>query len=142
MSDNALRNRPPLNWLGELSAQGGGEPAVDIKLNGTAIFVDGARILALAAGVTATNTNERLLEAGAQRGIPAAELRGWSDAFDYLQLVRLRAQHRRGNSAMPATGNANLVPLADLSEVDRRILKEAMRQARKLQQRLELDYPG
>jgi signal-transduction protein with cAMP-binding, CBS, and nucleotidyltransferase domain len=34
------------------------------------------------------------------------------------------------------------VPLDDLSELDRRILKEALRQCRKLQQRLEVDYPG
>jgi signal-transduction protein with cAMP-binding, CBS, and nucleotidyltransferase domain len=39
-------------------------------------------------------------------------------------------------------GNPNVVPLAELSALDRRILKEAMRQVRKLQQRLELDYPG
>jgi Putative nucleotidyltransferase substrate binding domain len=29
-----------------------------------------------------------------------------------------------------------------LPDLDRRILKEAMRQIRKVQQRLELDYPG
>jgi signal-transduction protein with cAMP-binding, CBS, and nucleotidyltransferase domain len=34
------------------------------------------------------------------------------------------------------------VPLAELSDLDRRILKEAMRQIRKLQQRLEVDSPG
>ncbi|HEX4882537.1 MAG TPA: DUF294 nucleotidyltransferase-like domain-containing protein [Casimicrobiaceae bacterium] len=141
MSDNALRNRPPLNWLGELAAQGD-VPSIDVKMNGTALFVDGARILALAAGVTATNTGERLMTAGVARGIPEGELRGWSGSFDYLQLVRLRTQHRRAAGALPPVDNPNLVPLADLTEVDRRILKEAVRQARKLQQRLELDYPG
>ncbi|GIK85783.1 MAG: CBS domain-containing protein [Burkholderiales bacterium] len=142
MSDNALRSRPPLNWLGELAPQGGDADGIDVKLNGTALFVDAARILALAAGITATNTAERLLAAGPLRGIPAAELRGWCDAFEYLQLVRLRTQHRRASGALPPAGNPNLVPLSDLSEVDRRIVKEAMRQAKKLQQRLELDYPG
>ena len=68
MSDNALRSRPPLNWRGDLAATSGDEPGVDIKLSGTALFVDAARILALAAGVTATNTGERLLQAGALRG--------------------------------------------------------------------------
>jgi CBS domain-containing protein len=142
MSDNALRSRPPLNWLGDIAVQGGNEPGIDIKMNGTAIFVDGARILALATGVTATNTNERLQLAGAAHGIPEAELRGWSDSFDYLQLVRLRTQHRRASGALAPSDNANHVPLADLSEVDRRILRESLRQAKKLQQRLELDYPG
>jgi len=142
MSDNALRSRPPLNWLGDIAAQGGDEPGIDIKMTGTAIFVDGARILALAAGVTATNTNERLQQAAAARGIPDAELRAWSDSFDYLQLVRLRTQHRRGSGALKPADNPNHVPLADLSEVDRRILRESLRQAKKLQQRLEVDYPG
>ncbi len=92
--------------------------------------------------MTATNTNERLLQAGAQRGIPERELRAWVDAFNHLQLVRLRTQHRRAAGVLPPSDNPNLVPLSDLSEVDRRILKETMRQAKRLQQRLELDYPG
>jgi CBS domain-containing protein len=138
MSDNALRSRPPLNWLGEIAAQGGDEPGIDIKMNGTAIFVDGARILALAAGVTATNTGERLQQAG----VAESEQRAWSDSFDYLQLVRLRTQHRRASGVLAPSDNANHVPLADLSAVDRRILREALREAKKLQQRLEVDYPG
>jgi CBS domain-containing protein len=142
MSDNALRSRPPLNWRGDLAATAGDEPGVDLKLGGAALFVDAARILALAAGVTATHTGERLLQAGALRGIPEGEVRTWCDAFDYLQLVRLRTQHRRASGALPPADNANLVPLSDLSEVDRRIVRESMRQAKKLQQRLELDYPG
>jgi len=45
-------------------------------------------------------------------------------------------------SASSPSPNPNLVALDDLADLDRRILKEAMRQVRKLQQRLELDYPG
>jgi CBS domain-containing protein len=146
MSDNALRNRPPLNWRGELQAAEGdsGVEGVDLKMSGSVPFVDAARIFALAAGITATNTVERLVQAAAKRGIPAPEVPVWCDAFEYVQLLRLREQHRR----MAAEGrngdadNANVVPLATLSDLDRRILKEAMRQIRKVQQRLELDYPG
>jgi CBS domain-containing protein len=147
MSDNALRNRPPLNWRGELasaSSDAQGE-RIDLKLNGSVPFVDAARILALAAGSTATNTVERLAEAGAKHGIPAGEIDAWRDAFEFIQLLRLREQHRRSARRAPdevEDGNPNSVPLATLSELDRRILKEAMRQIRKLQQRLELDYPG
>lgn len=141
MSDNALANRPPLNWLGELSTDADvhGEPAIDIKRAGSMPFTDGARILALATGVTATNTVERLREAAPRKGVPAEELGGWIDAFEFVQMLRLRTQHRRRDGG---DGNANAVVLADLSDLDRRILKEALRQARKLQQRLEADYPG
>jgi CBS domain-containing protein len=143
MSDNALVNRPPLNWLGELAASpdAGGSESIDLKLNGTVPFVDGARILALANGVTATNTVERFEQAGERRGIGSDEVRSWCDAFEYVQLLRLREQHRRGRAG-DSGSNPNRVELAQLSDLDRRILKEAMRQVRKLQQRLELDYPG
>jgi CBS domain-containing protein len=85
-----------------------------------------------------------LKESGAARGIPAAEIDAWCDAFEYVQLLRLREQHRRMEKAAPGRddANPNVVAVAMLPDLDRRILKEAMRQIRKMQQRLELDYPG
>ena len=146
MSDNALSNRPPLNWRGELRAaeDDSGVEVIDLKMSGSVPFVDAARIFALAAGVAATNTVQRLKEAGAARGIPAAEIDAWCDAFEYVQLLRLREQHRRREQAVPCNDdvNPNIVALAMLPDLDRRILKEAMRQIRKVQQRLEVDYPG
>jgi CBS domain-containing protein len=56
--------------------------------------------------------------------------------------MRLRAQHRRAQSYAGAADNPNEVALGDLSALDRRIINEAFRQARKVQQRLELDFPG
>jgi CBS domain-containing protein len=145
MSDNALRNRPPLNWRGELqpAEDTAGIEGIDLKMSGSVPFVDAARILALAGGITATGTVERLEQAVARRGLPESEARSFCDAFEYIQLLRLREQHRRASRADDgADANPNLVPLSELSDLDRRILKEALRQARKIQQRLEVDYPG
>jgi len=144
MSDNALTNRPPLNWFGELSGQSdaSGVEGIDLKMSGSVPFVDAARIFALATGVTATNTVDRLEAAGARKGVPAGEIRGWIDAFEYVQFLRLRTQHRRASGDIAGAGAANVVPLVDLSALDRRILKEALRQVRLVQQRLEVDYPG
>ncbi len=145
MSDNALRNRPPLNWWGELQTadDGSGVEGIDLKMSGSVPFVDAARIFALGGGIAATNTIERLEQAVAKRGFPATEARAFSDAFEFVQLLRLRAQHRRAaNRGDGPESNPNWVPLAELSELDRRILTEAMRQIRRIQQRLELDYPG
>jgi CBS domain-containing protein len=147
MSDNALANRAPLNWLGELrtAEDASGVEGIDLKMHGSVPFVDAARILALARGITATGTVERLQEAAAHGGLPTDEARSYGEAFEFVQMLRLRAQHRRraGDSAAPGNGeNANRVALANLSDLDQRILKEALRQARKLQQRLEVDYPG
>ena len=146
MSDNALRNRPPLNWWGELEAaeDGSGIEGIDLKMSGSVPFVDAARIFALAGAITATNTIERLEQAVAKRGLPAAEARAFCDAFEFVQLLRLRGQHRRGASEARdrTASNPNWVPFVELSDLDRRILTEAMRQIRRIQQRLELDYPG
>ena len=45
MAQNALRNTPRLNWRGALDPQlDGAHEWVDLKLNGTMIFVDAARL--------------------------------------------------------------------------------------------------
>jgi CBS domain-containing protein len=140
MADNALRNRAPLTVLGGIRAAGerNGEPAIDLKLNGSVPIVDAARIYALASGVTATSTSERLQRAGAELAIPAVEVRALVDAFDYIQLMRLRTQL----AAAPDDPNPNLVALSAIGEIDARVLKEAFRHARRAQSRLEMDYPG
>ena len=60
------------------------------------------------------------------------------EAFLFIQMLRLRRQaaadHRAGRAA------DNLIDPDELNEVDRRMLKESLRQARKLQTRLALDY--
>jgi len=58
------------------------------------------------------------------------------DGFHFILLLRLRCQLRLGDN--PAL--ANRVNPDELNELDRHILKEAFRQARKLQARLQLDY--
>jgi len=144
MSDNALRNRPPSaggvfeNMFGETMGQ-----PVDLKLSGTVPFVDAARIWSLAAGVGETNTSARLRRLIDLEKVPAGDVEGWIDAFEFLQLMRLRQQHRRGEEPADAQDdNPNRVDPRTLSPLDRRILKESFRQARKVQQRLELDFPG
>lgn len=143
MADNALRNRPGGGrgivdaLLGESS---GGR--IDFKLHGTVPFVDAARIWALAAGVMQTNTSERLRRLGELKRLPQQDIDAWVPSFEYLQLQRLRNQHRRAERYSGASDNPNEVDLADLSPLDRRVVNEAFRQARKVQQRLELDFPG
>ena len=75
---------------------------------------------------------QRLYAAAPSQRLPAKELEGWSEAFQFIQLLRLRLQHEgsAGNRLDPDT----------LNPLDRRILKESFRQARKLQTRLAMDY--
>jgi CBS domain-containing protein len=107
-------------------------------MNGTTPFVDGARILALTSGVRETNTLARLRGCADRKAIRQEEAAAWCDAYAFVLLQRMRthqAQQRAGR--LPAD---NRLDPDDLNELDRRILKEAFRQARKLQSRLKLDY--
>ena len=136
MADNALRHRPALNWRGALDPQvdKSGE-WIDLKLNGTAIFVDTARLYALAHGVGETGTVARFEGLQDVLKVPRDELRAWISAFEYLQMFRLRIQMEGSD-----LDNPNRVDLRTLDQIDRRILRESFRMARQLQQRLELDY--
>jgi CBS domain-containing protein len=138
LSDNALATEPPLNWLGNLSATAevNGKQVIDLKKYGVRPFVDAARVLALAHEITATNTVERLQALAEKDKVQANEVREWTDAFGFLQSLRLRAQEKNQVPDMP-----NAIALDALSPMDARILKECFRQARKLQQRLAADYP-
>ena len=129
----ALAHGAPLNWLGAIETGEGG--SIDLKMQGTALFVDAARIYALAQRVEATNTRERLEAAGTRLGVPRAEHEAWVGAFEFLQMLRLRVQLQGADGEHP-----NRLRVADLNDIDRRILKECFRVARGLQQRLHLDY--
>ena len=136
LAENSLRLKPALAWHGglETEADAAGRH-VDLKLHGTAVFVDAARLLALAAGVQALGTGERLVQAGASLGVPEHEREGWARAFEVLQMLRLRVQVQAGDG--PAT---NRVDVDKLDDIDRQLLREAMKVARRLQQRLALDW--
>ncbi len=137
---NALTRRPPLNWRGALEArEEHGRQLIDLKLQGTAIFVDAARLYALAHGIPETATRARLEGFARRIGIEPQEGEAWVSAFEYLQSLRLQVQLAEGDSAVAAE-QANLIDLVTLNDIDRRILKESMHIARRLQQRMELDY--
>jgi CBS domain-containing protein len=135
MALNALGRRVPLDWRGAIApdARGG----VDLKLQAAAIYTEAARIYALALGVAATGTRERLLATGAALGVPAGESQSWAGGFDFVQSLRLRVQVEAGETEAAAP---NHVRLGALSDLERRTLKEALRIAKLLQQRLRLDY--
>ncbi len=135
--ENSLQWKVPLNWFGSLETKElDGKNVIDIKLQGTAIVVDCARIYSLANGIGAVNTRERLAAIGRVLQVTEAESQAWIAAFEYLQTLRLAAQidgHSIG-------GNPNAVDVDQLNSVDRTILRESLSKVRNLQQHLELDY--
>ncbi len=139
MADNALRNTVPLNWRGLIETEEvQGRALLDLKMHGTVLFVDVARLYALAHGVAATNTRARFEAMARVLGVERVEYEAWISAFEFLQLLRLRVQLERRSEG--PSEHPNHVELASLNAIDRRVLKESFRLARRLQQRLELDY--
>ncbi len=136
MAANAVQVRPPLGLFGDIVGGEGG--TIDLKMQASRVFVDCARILALAGGVGAVSTAERLRACGPRLRMSEDDVASAVDAFQFVQMLRLRAQ----DSLDRGTGAAepNRLDPDSLNSLDRRILREALRQARKLQNRVALDY--
>lgn len=133
MAHEALRIEPPLGILRDFVLDDEGDYAgtIDLKRRGARLFVDAARVIGLATAVAHTGTAARIRVGGARIHVAPAECDAVVEAFYFIQLLRLRgAQGEASNHLDPST----------LNEVDRRILKECFRQARRLQTRVRLDY--
>ncbi len=139
MAANALQNSPPLGLIRDfrLSGEGAQANTIDLKFAGVTPFIDGARILALAHRVAATNTTDRLRGVAAVGGLDSDDVAAWIDAYDYIRLLRMRTNQRQD-----AAGEnlSNRIRPDSLSDLDRRILKEAFREAKRLQSKIALDY--
>ena len=139
MAQNAMQAKPALGTLREFSTEDvpNAPHSIDLKAYGVRVFVDVARIYALAQGLPQTNTVERLRAAGPSVRMSAAEIAATVDAFLFIQQLRLRHQASRDDLT---DATANRIDPDDLHELERHTLKESLRLARKLQKRLALDY--
>ncbi|MFA7557152.1 MAG: DUF294 nucleotidyltransferase-like domain-containing protein, partial [Hydrogenophaga sp.] len=139
MAQNALRNRPPLGLFRDFVVTSGGKHpnTIDLKIQGVTPFVDAARLIALTARVGETNTVARLQAAAERKAVNAADVTTWAESYHFIQLLRMRNHRRQAEQGQPLT---NHVDPDTLNELDRRILKEAFRQARKLQAKIALEY--
>ncbi|WP_374482660.1 DUF294 nucleotidyltransferase-like domain-containing protein [Zoogloea sp.] len=132
MAGNALSSGPPLGRIRDfvVDRRSG---LLDLKRDGSRPFVDAARILALACRIADTSTVGRLRAAGTALGWAPRDVAPLVEAFDFIQLLRLRRQKA-------ATHPPNLVAPAELNEMERVRLKESFRRGRHLQQLLALRY--
>ncbi len=141
MAANALQVRPPIGMLRDFVDADAEHPGtIDLKIYAARPFIDAARVFALANQVIATNTADRLRMASAKMRMSEDEVNAYVDAFHFVQLLRLRNQEVVDVAPPDAKPGPNRIRPDDLNELDRRILKEALRQARKLQSRLEMDF--
>jgi CBS domain-containing protein len=137
MAVNATQVEPPIGFIRDFTFDKNPDfpHTLDLKANGARLFVDAARILALANGIAETGTAQRL-RALAERGkLGRDDINAVIDGFFFIQQLRLRNQQ-----AGAAEGAANRVDPDTLNELDRLVLREAFKQAKKLQGRLQLEY--
>ena len=140
MADNALRQRPPVGRLREfvLTRQGNDKAAtLDLKVQGLTPFVDGARLLALANGIGACNTLERLRQLVAKGVIEPLDGAAYEEAYHFIQQTRMQQHQRQTRDNLPYS---NRLDPDNLNHLDRRILRESLRQAQRLQSSLALRY--
>lgn len=137
LAEQALTCTPALGWRGNFLFDGGKQypHSIDLKLHGARPFVDVGRVWSLANGVWATSTAARLRASGDALDRRPEETAAAVDAFHLIQRIRFRQQ-----LAAEEPGSVNRLDPVTLNDLDKLMLKEALKQAKTLQQRLKLDY--
>jgi CBS domain-containing protein len=139
MTENALMQTPPIGFFRDFVVDGDKEHpnTIDIKNSGVSLFVEAARVFALAKGVTCVNTKQRLLAVGELCKYSKSEINAWADAFSFLQSLRIRNQmeeRRDGGSSH------NRINPYDLNNLDRKFFLESLRQAGALQKCMASEF--
>ncbi|MCY1344903.1 sugar isomerase, KpsF/GutQ family [compost metagenome] len=139
LADNALRQRPPVGRFRDfvVARKGAEKDTLDLKIQGLTPFVDGARLLALAHGISACNTLERLRQLVAQEVVDAQDGAAFEEAYHFIQLTRMQQHQHQARQGLPYS---NRLDPDTLNHLDRRILRESFRQAQRLQSSLALRY--
>lgn len=141
LAENIMRFRPPLNWHGSIdTTEIEGVRTLDLKRQGTAVFVDAARFFSLVFGIDEVNTRRRFEAVAKRLSVEEQRRDAWVSAFEFLQMMRLRIQLDEGVAVPNLPDQPNVVNYDVLDNIDRRILKECFRVGRRLQQRIETEH--
>lgn len=136
LSAEALKRAPPLGLFRDFVVENkdGMPGTIDLKLSGVTLFVDAARVLGLRAGCKDSGTGLRLRQAAQAMRINASEAEAWVAAFHFLQMLRLRNQYELGQKGEKPH---NRIDPYRLNDMDRKMLIESLKQAKRLQKHLE-----
>ncbi|UAW96838.1 CBS domain-containing protein [Halopseudomonas nanhaiensis] len=139
LAQTALTHRPPIGRFRDfvVARSGAEKDTLDLKTQGLTPFVDGARVLALANGIAECNTLERLRRLRAAGIIEPLDADAYEEAYHFIQLIRMQQHQLQDRDNAPFS---NRIDPDTLNHLDRRILRESFRQARRLQASLALRY--
>jgi CBS domain-containing protein len=130
----ALWRRPPLGFLHHL--RGDHQGRIDLKAHGTAPIVDLARLLTLETGNPEVATIARL-QAAAEHGTAGTAAADLAAAFEYLQQLRL---HHQADQLAAGAAPDDAVPLAELTALQRRWLKDTAHLLHTCQKSVRIAY--
>ena len=141
LSDQCRAGRAPLSFFRNFIVERDGEHKnkLDIKEQGLTPFVNFARILALKHGVRETNTLARLHVLRKEKVLGEELWKQAVDAYEMQMQVRLIHQlHQIEGGVAPD----NYIDPADLSELDRRMLRESFAVIDRLHGMLKTIFPS
>lgn len=139
LAQNALAQRPAIGRFRDfvVARSGSEKDTLDLKRQGLWPFVDGARLLALSNGVAECNTLERFSQLKAKGVIDAKDADAYEEAYHFIQLIRMQQHQLQDREGRPFS---NRIDPDSLNHLDRRILRESFRQAKRLQSSLAIRY--
>ena len=94
--------------------------------------------MALAHGIETNNTLERLRQLVEKQVIERLDGAAYEEAYHFIQQTRMQQHQIQTRENLPWS---NRVDPDSLNHLDRRILRESLRQAQRLQSSLALRYP-
>jgi CBS domain-containing protein len=120
----SIGRKPPLGFFRTFVVERSGEhkEELDIKEYGTGPIVEAARVFAVDAGVSQTNTVDRLSALQAAGYIDAKVLTELQEAFEFLTLLRLENQLQQARAGQPLS---NYVSPRKLTALQKSLLREA-----------------
>jgi CBS domain-containing protein len=139
MTANALHHRAPLGFFRDfvLVHDGQHDDTLDLKHNGLVPIIDMARIYALAEGIPAVNTVERIEKAAGSATLSKSGAANLLDAFEFIGKLRMEHQARLIDKGRDAD---NFILPGDMSRLEREHLKDAFKVIQTMQAVLEQRY--
>jgi CBS domain-containing protein len=140
MARNALNRTPPLGFFKDFVMEKDGKQnnSINMKRRGTAPVADLIRVHALAVGSKAQNSFERLQDIIAAQILPKGRGQDLRDALELIASVRIRHQALAIEEGREP--NNNVAP-EDLSDFERKNLKDAFQILSNAQKFLRFRYP-
>ncbi|MFQ3209410.1 MAG: CBS domain-containing protein [Colwellia sp.] len=139
LSKNALNLRPPLGFFRDfvLKQSGKHRATLDLKHNGIAPVVDLARIYALAEGISAVNTIERIQQAAGTHSLTREAADNLIDAYEFIGMLRVEHQAKE---LMRGEIPDNYLSPKEISKLEREHLKDAFKVIKSLQDARQSSY--